>query len=138
MMCTCATSLSYLSLVVAAGQANTRATFSFRTRLQLCSTGPTLNLKLAPCTQPYAVSCRVVPCHRLVGAEGSASVMHGPNVWPDAQELPGWQQQVQAYFSDMLELSRVIARGLALSLSLPETFFTDKMRDPVAQLLLLR
>lgn len=64
--------------------------------------------------------------------------MHGPNVWPDAQELPGWQQQVQAYFSDMLELSRVIARGLALSLSLPETFFTDKMRDPVAQLLLLR
>lgn len=64
--------------------------------------------------------------------------MHGPNVWPDAHDLPGWQQQVQAYFNAMLDLSRVIARGLALSLSLPETFFTDKMRDPVAQLLLLR
>lgn len=64
--------------------------------------------------------------------------MHGPNVWPDPHELPGWQQQVQAYFTDMLELSRVIARGLALSLSLPESFFTDKMQDPVAQLLMLR
>jgi isopenicillin N synthase-like dioxygenase len=65
-------------------------------------------------------------------------MMHGPNVWPAADELPGWQQQVQAYFSDMLELSRVIARGLALSLSLPESFFTDRMQDPVAQLLMLR
>jgi len=64
--------------------------------------------------------------------------MHGPNVWPDPQELPGWRQQVQAYFGAMLELSRAIARGLALSLSLPETFFTDKMQDPVAQLLMLR
>lgn len=64
--------------------------------------------------------------------------MHGPNVWPDPQELPGWQQEVHAYFAAMLDLSRVIARGLALSLSLPEAFFTDKMRDPVAQLLMLR
>jgi isopenicillin N synthase-like dioxygenase len=64
--------------------------------------------------------------------------MHGPNVWPDPTELPGWEQQVQTYFTAMLDLSRVIARGLALSLSLPESFFTDKMRDPVAQLLLLR
>lgn len=64
--------------------------------------------------------------------------MHGPNVWPDPTELPGWEQQVQTYFTAMLDLSRVIARGLALSLSLPESFFTDKMMDPVAQLLLLR
>jgi isopenicillin N synthase-like dioxygenase len=64
--------------------------------------------------------------------------MHGPNVWPDTQALPGWQEGVQRYFSDMLELSRVVARGLALSLSLPPAFFTDRMQDPVAQLLLLR
>lgn len=64
--------------------------------------------------------------------------MHGPNVWPDAQQLPGWQEAVQGYCGAMLELSRVIARGLALSLSLPESFFTDKMQDPVAQLLMLR
>lgn len=74
----------------------------------------------------------------LLGAEGSGSPMHGPNVWPDPQQLPGWQEAVEGYFSAMLELSRVIARGLALSLSLPESFFTDKMRDPVAQLLMLR
>lgn len=64
--------------------------------------------------------------------------MHGPNVWPDDSQLPGWREQVQAYFAAMLELSRVIARGLSLSLSLPEQFFTDKMQDPVAQLLMLR
>jgi isopenicillin N synthase-like dioxygenase len=62
--------------------------------------------------------------------------MHGPNVWPS--QLPGWQQQVQHYFASMLQLSRVVARGLALSLGLPEKFFTEKMQDPVAQLLLLR
>jgi isopenicillin N synthase-like dioxygenase len=37
-----------------------------------------------------------------------------------------------------LDLARLVARGLALSLDLPESFFTDRMRDPVAQLLLLR
>jgi isopenicillin N synthase-like dioxygenase len=62
--------------------------------------------------------------------------MHGPNVWPS--QLPGWQQQVQQYFAAMLQLSRVVAKGLALSLDLDEAFFTDKMQDPVAQLLLLR
>ncbi|KAF6253879.1 hypothetical protein COO60DRAFT_1642805 [Scenedesmus sp. NREL 46B-D3] len=84
-------------------------------------------------------SCAVGPDRKesyLLGAEGSRSPMHGPNVWPT--QLPGWQQQVQAYFAGMLQLSRVVARGLALSLGLPEAFFTDKMHDPVAQLLLLR
>lgn len=64
--------------------------------------------------------------------------MHGPNLWPDAALVPGWQQHVRTYFSAMLDLSRVVARGLALSLGLPEHFFDDKMKDPVAQLLLLR
>lgn len=72
------------------------------------------------------------------GAEGSTSPMHGVNTWPDAAQLPGWQQTVDTYFADMLKLSRVVAQALALSLGLPDDFFADKMQDPVAQLLLLR
>lgn len=64
--------------------------------------------------------------------------MHGPNMWPDATLMPGWQQHIRNYFNAMLDLSRVVAQGLALSLGLPGQFFDDKMKDPVAQLLLLR
>jgi isopenicillin N synthase-like dioxygenase len=61
--------------------------------------------------------------------------MHGPNTWP---LIPGWEPSIRTYFHDMLQLSKAVARGVALSLNLPETFFDDKMRDPVAQLLLLK
>ena len=74
----------------------------------------------------------------LLGAEGDASQMHGDNVWPPAAALPGWREDVRAYFSAALGLSRAVARGLALALALPEGFFEERMRDPVAQLLLLR
>ncbi|GBF97419.1 hypothetical protein Rsub_09585 [Raphidocelis subcapitata] len=74
----------------------------------------------------------------LLGAEGSASPMHGANPWPPAPLLPGWQGRVRAYFAAALDLSRAVSRGLALALGLPESFFADRMRDPVAQLLLLR
>jgi len=74
----------------------------------------------------------------LLGAEGAASQMHGPNPWPAEQLLPGWAAAVAAYFAASLDLARVVARGLALALSLPERFFVDRMADPVAQLLLLR
>eukprot|EP00775_Hariotina_reticulata_P011861 gene11861-12005_t len=71
----------------------------------------------------------------LLGAEGSSSPMHGANTWPS---ITGWQSAIRTYFQDMLQLSRLVARGIALSLDLPETFFNDKMSDPVAQLLLLK
>eukprot|EP00878_Enallax_costatus_P017829 GHUV01018735.1.p1 GENE.GHUV01018735.1~~GHUV01018735.1.p1 ORF type:complete len:255 (+),score=72.84 GHUV01018735.1:456-1220(+) len=86
-------------------------------------------------------SCTVGPDNKesfLLGAEGSRSPMLGPNTWPDPALLPGWREHIQTYFNSMLDLSRVVARGLALSLGLPEQFFNDKMQDPVAQLLLLR
>ena len=64
--------------------------------------------------------------------------MHGPNQWPPEDLLSHWPDNVQQYFSSALSLSGTVAAGLALSLSLPEDFFEDKMRDPVAQLLLLK
>ncbi|KAI8466920.1 MAG: hypothetical protein J3K34DRAFT_524163 [Monoraphidium minutum] len=74
----------------------------------------------------------------LLGAEGAASPMHGPNPWPPAALLPGWAADVAAYYESALAVSRDLARGLALALRLDERFFADRMRDPVAQLLLLR
>lgn len=74
----------------------------------------------------------------LLGAEGGVSPMHGPNPWPSAALLPGWAPRVRAYCKGALGLSRAVARGLALALSLPEGFFEARMHDPVAQLLLLR
>jgi isopenicillin N synthase-like dioxygenase len=64
--------------------------------------------------------------------------MHGPNPWPSADLLPGWEADVSAYFSSALAVSRALSRGLALALGLDRAFFEQRMRDPVAQLLLLR
>lgn len=71
----------------------------------------------------------------LLGAEGTASRMHGDSQWPD---LPGWRDTMQGYFSEAVELSRVVASALALSLDLPRDFFQNHLTDPVAQMLLLR
>jgi isopenicillin N synthase-like dioxygenase len=43
----------------------------------------------------------------------------GPNQWPD--DLPGWRETLEAYQSEMHDLSRRMARALAVSLDLDET-----------------
>jgi len=45
----------------------------------------------------------------------------GPNQWPD---LPGWKQDVQAYYETVVTLGNHVLRGLALALELPEDYFT--------------
>ncbi|MBV8169330.1 MAG: isopenicillin N synthase family oxygenase [Alphaproteobacteria bacterium] len=46
---------------------------------------------------------------------------HAPNPWPEG--LPGWREDVRAYFDTMDALARSLLRGMALSLDLTEDFF---------------
>jgi isopenicillin N synthase-like dioxygenase len=60
---------------------------------------------------------------------------HGANQWlPD---LPGWREQMELYFSQMLELARLLCRGLALSLEVEEHYFDRLVDNPMAILRLL-
>lgn len=80
-----------------------------------------------------------------VGAEGEGkSPMHGPNLWPspvntnnnkNEQEFCQlFRQDMMDYYAQLLQISRHVAHVLALSLDLPSHFFTNRMTDPVAQL----
>ncbi len=60
---------------------------------------------------------------------------HGPNLWPE--ELPGWRETMERYFTHMLDLCRLTMRALALALHLPEPYFDEFGSDPIATLRLL-
>ncbi|KAL9274588.1 2-oxoglutarate-Fe(II) type oxidoreductase hxnY-like protein [Drosera capensis] len=63
----------------------------------------------------------------------------GPNVWPDADLLPGWRQTMQEYHRQALEVARTVARIIALALDLDANFFDKRemLGDPTATLRLL-
>ena len=61
---------------------------------------------------------------------------HGPNQWPNG--LPGWQQHMEDAFARLSDLSRVLSRGLALSLDMPEDHFAPMEDNPMSILRLLR
>jgi isopenicillin N synthase-like dioxygenase len=58
----------------------------------------------------------------------------GPNQWPD---LPGFADDVTAYYSAVFELGRLVLRGFALALGRPETYFDHYVTEPPSQLRLL-
>ncbi len=59
----------------------------------------------------------------------------GPNLWPEG--VSDFREAMSEYYDAMVELNGVIMRGLALSLGLPEDYFQDFCRDPIATLRLL-
>lgn len=63
-----------------------------------------------------------------------ARPMLGPNQWPD---LPGFRQEVKAYYDEVFDLGRTLFRGFALALGLEEDAFTRYVNRPPSQLRLI-
>ncbi len=61
--------------------------------------------------------------------------MTSPNLWP---ELPGFREAVEAYFDEMLGLTRRLFSSFALALGLPHRHFARQIDRPIAQMRLLR
>ncbi len=60
--------------------------------------------------------------------------MLGPNVWPD---MPGFREDVGAYYDAVLNLGKLLFRGFALTLSLEELHFDRLVTKPPSQLRLI-
>ena len=58
----------------------------------------------------------------------------GINLWPP---LPGFRDILLEYYAAMLRLGRDLHRAVAVDLGLPQTYFDDKFRRPLATLRLL-
>jgi isopenicillin N synthase-like dioxygenase len=56
------------------------------------------------------------------------------NLWPN---VPGFRATMLAYFTQMLELGRVLHRAFALDLGTDPSYFDDKFKKPMATLRLL-
>lgn len=61
--------------------------------------------------------------------------MLGPNQWP--VEVPGFRDNIYAYYSAITGLGRVLFHGFALALGLPEIFFDSLLTKPPSQLRLI-
>jgi len=60
--------------------------------------------------------------------------MVGPTQWPD---MPGFKEDVSAYYKAALNLGERLFRGFALALGLPEDSFDNKIKNPPSQLRLI-
>lgn len=58
----------------------------------------------------------------------------GPNIWPD---LPGFREDVQAYYAHIMAIGQQLFRAFALALGLDEGYFTSRTVTPPNQLRLL-
>ncbi|NEY92199.1 isopenicillin N synthase family dioxygenase [Tabrizicola oligotrophica] len=54
----------------------------------------------------------------------------GPNPWPAS--LPEFRELAYGYHTRMVDLSKKLLKGIALSLDLPETFFEALMKNPIS------
>lgn len=77
--------------------------------------------------EAYDVNCDYLP------AEGRRPLL-GPNLWPD---IPGFREDVLAYYDHVARIGRRLFRGFALALGLDEDHFEPHLRHPPSQLRLI-
>jgi isopenicillin N synthase-like dioxygenase len=77
---------------------------------------------VAGCKESYDLGVEVA---------GPLAPMLGPNQWPACE---GFRAAASAYYDEAAELSRVLFRGFALALNLPEDRFETCLRQPPSQL----
>jgi isopenicillin N synthase-like dioxygenase len=65
----------------------------------------------------------------------AGNTIYGPNMWPD--EPSDFQSVVYPYYESVLSLGRLLIKGFALALDLPETYFDAEIIKPMAELVLL-
>lgn len=80
----------------------------------------------------YYIGREIGPEHKLSGVP-----LHGPNVWPDDEKLPGWKGTMEAYFEHMEALGHRLLKLIAKSLELETNYFDDKFNEPLILLRLL-
>lgn len=61
----------------------------------------------------------------------AGKALMGPNVWPD--EIPELRAAVDRYFKAIIQSGLTLLRAIAVSLALPEHFFTERYRKPLAR-----
>ena len=66
--------------------------------------------------------------------EGGRRPLLGPNIWPD---MPGFREDVLAYYAQVSKIGRRLFRGFALALGLEEDHFEPHLRNPPSQLRLI-
>ncbi|XP_062090894.1 2-oxoglutarate-Fe(II) type oxidoreductase hxnY-like isoform X2 [Humulus lupulus] len=64
---------------------------------------------------------------------------YGPNQWPEQGKLSGWRETMEKFHQEALEVSRAVARIIALALGLDKNFFDkpEMLGEPIATLRLL-
>jgi isopenicillin N synthase-like dioxygenase len=70
--------------------------------------------------------------HTLAGTP-----LHGPNVWPSDEALPGFRRTMEGYFAHVAGIAMRLVRLLAMSLGLQPGALDDKFQEPIQVLRLL-
>lgn len=76
--------------------------------------------------------------HVDADSEEARKPLHGPNVWPDENLLPGWRETMEGYFQAVSALGQRLTNLLGLALGLKEGAFSPHFTRPMAALRLLR
>ena len=71
---------------------------------------------------------------RRAGLRAGREEFFAPNVWPEAERLPGFKEAFETYYEVMEDLAVRLMRLMALALDLDERWFDDAIADHITGL----